>query len=294
MHTQCPYCETATDCRFVCHSRDFRYNPDERFTVVQCIDCDLVFTLPQLNWDALEAYYPGEYYESRGCSGLNPTDGDGLQRWLEPDSLIADINPGSMLEIGCGTGDVLAYWRSKGWEVFGIEPSDSACRIAREDYGLDVLQTTLEDAEIDSNQFDLILFDNVFEHLQRPFNALSTCRDLLAPGGHVVIESPNIESLSFALFRSYWSDLDVPRHQFHFSPDVLERAARNEGFRLDRVTFSGYPITMRYSLNRYLDDQFGFTLGRWITALLLPISLSARMFNRGDRFRLRLKKPVKV
>ena len=50
---------------------------------------------------------------------------------------------------------------------------------------------------------------------------LREARDLLAPGGKLVVAVPNIDSLPFRWFGRHWFGLDLPRHLTHFTPASL-------------------------------------------------------------------------
>lgn len=287
----CPACG-GRDYVQLLRSPDFRYGSDREFAVRRCRTCDLIATHPRLSWEELTEYYPDEYYSQRPTEAHSFSSHPGRSNWpltslIEQKTLIDDLEPGRLLEIGCGTGDVLAYWKSNGWDCKGIEPSGEAARIARERYGLDVMNKRFENCTLQENHYDVILLDNVLEHLPEPFEVIHRCKDLLTPGGALVIEVPNVDSIGFRIFGRYWSDLDVPRHLYHFSPSVLRRETEKRGFRFDDITYTGHPISLRYSLNRWLRTKGHDDLGSWASFPLLPISILAGMIGGGDKFRIR-------
>lgn len=289
----CPACG-ENDYVQLLRSPDFRYGSDREFAVRRCSTCDLVATHPRLPWEELTAYYPDEYYSERPADNhapsLHPSRSDWpLSSLIEQETLIDDLKPGKLLEIGCGTGDVLAYWESNGWECEGIEPSSEATRIAKERYGLEVTNARFEDCTLQEDHYDVILLDNVLEHLPEPFEVIERCRDLLTPGGALVVEVPNVDSIGFHVFGRYWNDLDVPRHLYHFSPSVLRRESEYRGFQFDEITHTSHPISLRYSLNRRLRTKGDGGLRTWASFPLLPISIVAGLTGRGDKFRIRFR-----
>lgn len=287
----CIACGNGSRFETLCQSPDFRYQKGGLFSVLRCKECDLVLTYPRLQWSDLEAHYPDDYYNDRVTDHqLNQHPGRAthpLAPLTEINDLISDLKPGQLLEVGCGTGETLAYWEQRGWTCTGIEPSATAAEIATDEYGLNVFQGRFEEFDVNDGDYDLVLFDNVLEHLHDPFTAIERAHDLLQGDGKLVVEVPNIESIGFKLFSQYWSDLDVPRHLFHFSPETLIRETEVRGFKYEKLSFSGYPITFRYSLNRYLSERFSFSLGRWVGVTMLPVTLLSRATGRGDRFRVR-------
>src|SRR5712671_6183582 len=78
---------------------------------------------------------------------------------------------GELLDIGCGTGNLLAAARDAGYGVTGIELDGNAARFARERLGLQrVLPLTISDfAEQHAEErFDLVTFFEVLEHQAAP------------------------------------------------------------------------------------------------------------------------------
>jgi SAM-dependent methyltransferase len=97
---------------------------------------------------------------------------------------------GRALDIGAATGDFLALARCRGWQVEGLEASAYACRRAQEKHGISLVNTSLEEFQ-PSHGYDLIHMSHVLEHFTRPDFALAKVRDMLLPGGMLVIEVPN-------------------------------------------------------------------------------------------------------
>jgi len=73
----------------------------------------------------------------------------------------------SVLEIGCGTGTLLAVGAKRGLRVHGHDTNPYAPAIALERHGL-VLDTTLWSNETAKEQFDLVVCISTFEHLTTP------------------------------------------------------------------------------------------------------------------------------
>ena len=137
---------------------------------------------------------------------------------------------GRLLDVGCGNGRFLAQMRDLGWEVMGIEPDPKAVSIAKEHFGLEVFQGTLEEAGFPDSSFDAIAMNHVIEHVPDPIGLLAECRRVLKPGGKLVVVTPNIQSLGRRLFGEHWRGWEVPRHLFLFSPKSLRACAERAGF----------------------------------------------------------------
>ena len=118
--------------------------------------------------------------------------------------------PGTVLEIGCGSGNTLRYLKDQGArETFGIELNSTVAAEAvdRVDH--------LAVGDIESMQwpfadqlFDCILFGDVLEHLRDPWNLVNRLAGCLSPGGQVVASLPNVRfyGVSFPLlFAGRWT-----------------------------------------------------------------------------------------
>jgi SAM-dependent methyltransferase len=95
-------------------------------------------------------------------------------------------HPATILDLGCGPGDLLAGCRELGLTVVGVEPDPQprARALAR---GLDVHPGTGEDLPepIRARSFDVIIAAHVIHNCIDPVTALGNLADRLAPGGEV-------------------------------------------------------------------------------------------------------------
>lgn len=81
---------------------------------------------------------------------------------------------------------------------------------------------------------------HVVEHLLNPPAALTRARELLAPGGLLLIELPNWNSIGRIARGSRWSQLRPPEHIDFFIPHSLRFALEQAGFQVVRCT-TRYP-----------------------------------------------------
>jgi len=100
---------------------------------------------------------------------------------------------GSILDIGCGNGAMLAEIRKLGsFRLCGVESSESAVRLARSQ-GFDV---RLADASTDlvtlfeQHSFDLVVSVEVIEHVYDPRGLLRQAHALLRPKGRLLLTTP--------------------------------------------------------------------------------------------------------
>ncbi len=123
----------------------------------------------------------------------------------------AHVPGGRLLEVGCGHGLLLDEAVKLGYEVTGLEPARAAAAHARERYGLEVREHTLEDSSLTAERFDVIVMADVLEHLEDPCAALDRCTALLADGGVLLVVTPDPSSVTARLAGARWWGL-LPAH----------------------------------------------------------------------------------
>jgi SAM-dependent methyltransferase len=208
---------------------------DAVFTIVRCGDCGLAFLNPRPTGEEMAAYYPSGYcWQEAGGQGLVAGLADAYRQLL----MRSDIGtvrrflprPGRALDVGCGSGDMIALLQAQGWEVYGVESAGPAARYAREKRGLEVHEGDLASAQYPSEHFDLVTYFQVLEHVADVGGNLAECRRILKPDGRLLVQVPNIGSRQFQSFRERWLHLSAPQHLNHFDLETLGRALDRHGF----------------------------------------------------------------
>jgi 2-polyprenyl-3-methyl-5-hydroxy-6-metoxy-1,4-benzoquinol methylase len=152
----------------------------------------------------------------------------------------------SLFDIGFGFAQALIYFRGKGLDVCGLEPSPEGAKYAK-DQGLNVYQTGIEDFScVGSRRFDVVTLLNVLEHLRRPVETLKNIRKyLLKPGGLLVIDVPN-EFNDFQMVANEEYGLNewwvcAPNHINYFSATSLCQVLDLCGYKV-RYTEASFPL----------------------------------------------------
>ncbi len=106
--------------------------------------------------------------------------------------------PGRVLEVGCGNGGFVALLGWAGFKAVGTEMSPWVVNFARETFGIDVYAGPIEAQAFGPGSFDVIVLNDVIEHLADPAGTLKVCAELLSEGGFFLIQTPEyIEHLSY-------------------------------------------------------------------------------------------------
>ncbi|HLG04338.1 MAG TPA: class I SAM-dependent methyltransferase [Bacteroidia bacterium] len=217
----------------------------EDFRIVECMQCGFAFTSPRPADERLGAYYASKDYISHS----NTKKGliSGLYQVVRKRTLRGKLGllnkeaaaKGSILDIGCGTGEFLNVCKTGGWKVIGVEPNEEARKKAIANYELDVREEIYL-ATAAPGSFDAITLWHVLEHIPRLHERLRQLKSLLKADGVLIIAVPNRSSHDAAYYGKFWAAYDVPRHLWHFRPQDMRKLLDRFGFSVQQV------LPMRY------------------------------------------------
>lgn len=257
----CPDAPTETLAR----GRDYEYesSPD-RFELVRCLGCGLVFLQPRPAEAAMSVIYPPHYYAYREHEAERPfvkRFRDRVERGkVRRYQRLIGSGPAAVVDVGCGDGrllDILRRFGPRSWRLAGIEiGADAAARAAAR--GFEVRTGDFESLSIEGwrERFDLALVHHVIEHTRAPRQALRKLAALLVRGGVLSIETPEVAGWDFRLFRRrYWGGYHIPRHFYLFDRHTLSRLLEEEGFEIVSVRSILSPAFWVFSLHNWLADR---------------------------------------
>src|SRR5216117_12116 len=194
-----------------------------RYDLFGCVACGLQF------WEPREM--PGARWYEQMYGGR-----DDKLLPLEPGHKYFLADPlaprsGTLLDIGCGTGNFLVVARDAGFRVSGIELDRNAARFAKEKLGLQrVLPLTISEfAERYSDElYDVITFFEVLEHQASPVEFLQKVKLCVRPGGAIAMSVPNREQWLTAP-----DVLDYPPNHFlRWNASALGKFLSAQGFEI--------------------------------------------------------------
>lgn len=229
-------------------------------TVVRCPDCGLLYTAPRPVGQDLVAMYQATYLES---PTQTKREAGRLRRLVVGSRLLrsfwhalagqclsafAEKARGKVLDVGCGTGDLLAEVVTRGCEGYGVEFNpDSVARC--NERGLKVTCGDLDAAPYPPGTFDTIVFWHALEHLPSPKHALKKAASLLRPGGRIFVYIPNADSYMAAWAGPDWFPWHLPFHFYHFTPKTLRRLAEESGLSATDLRTVTAEFSVCYSLH---------------------------------------------
>jgi len=192
-----------------------------------------------------------------GIEGLEDLRRQNYQVILDSLERLRPLRGQRLLEVGSAWGWFLEAAAERGVVGHGIEPEAANVTLSRA-RGLSVEHGLFPQDLEERGPYDLIVFNDVFEHLPDPVTAIRAVEELLAPDGMVAINLPSSGGVMFrvasllerlgrpGLYERLWQKGFPSPHVTYFSPRNLEwlahrhaRLARVDGFRLPSVSRHG-------------------------------------------------------
>jgi len=138
-----------------------------------------------------------------------------------------------ILDVGCGNGTLLNEMRQYGYaNLIGIEPFLQ--NDINYENGVKVYKREL--SEISEN-FDLIMFHHSLEHISNPLEVFENIYRLLNKNAIALIRIPIAGSYAWRKYKTFWSQLDAPRHLFIFSIYAIKMLAEKNNLALEKIFF---------------------------------------------------------
>ncbi len=304
----CPLCGAAGS-KPVATAGDLLYGMPGKFTVARCEACRHAFLNPRPPRESIGQFYVADYGPFRETSrATKPRRFGWLKRfvlfWIDSRATrlpaeLDSLTQARVLELGCATGTYLDSLRQRGWRCVGLEPTESAARVARE-RSLHVITGSLESSwgqepELQPASFDAIFAWMVVEHLHDPVATLRLARKLLKPRGWLLLSVPNFGCWERLAFGRFWYALQLPTHLQHFTPVTICRLLEASGLELVELIPQRNVNNLVGSVGLWLRIQFprwslGERLIRWTDnpsalglCLLSPVARLLALIHQSGR-----------
>lgn len=237
---KCIACESGMEI-FLDGMFDDRYGFSGHYDVYRCTNCQQCQTMPLLNEEDLPSLY-GEYYPRKEIDisalisqiGVPSEPAQIKQRYRNgtdnQGQYIAKTGM-KVLDYGCGTGASLLEIIALGAEAYGIEADPNVKQVV-DALGLRIHIGTLDNAPFADEKFDLIVLNQVLEHIPSPENLLVKFKKMLKPKGRLVLSFPNSGSVYARFFKRLWINWHIPYHLHHFNPKSSRLFLEKNGWRV--------------------------------------------------------------
>ena len=260
----CPFCGSTN------YSVYERYGSELQFTYVLCKNCKLVYQSPRpkYNQEFIDAAY-ASYYQFTDSLDLNsnpdvPESSVNMFKKEVEYLLQFDKKRTAVLDIGSGMGTFLVAAKPHYQDSVGLDVSAQMAAFVERQLGVKVFLEQFENFNY-NKKFSLIHMSHVMEHIPNPKLWLHKAREVLEPGGILVINVPNKFSFSFRLqhlfvklgvkkqFSDAWADPSrTPDHLFEPTvPSMLRFLKENNYEVLDFFSYSRKdPVSNRSMMSK--------------------------------------------
>jgi len=247
----CPICD-AKNCNL--------FIEIDNFPILKCNSCNIVYLNKNISNDSIGELYTTEYFEG-GPEGRGYECYQNCEKFLTLNfrrrikELSQYVNRGNVLDVGCGYGFFLKCL-DKRYKGFGIDISEHAIHIARENYNLNVRLGSIDWNTFPPNTFSLITMWDVIEHLPDPKLSLEILHSMLREDGMIAITTGNVKSYFAKICGKRWHLYSVPEHLWYFSPQSLTMLLEKTGFRIFNMRHEMCFYSLDYLVERLLKTIF--------------------------------------
>lgn len=231
---------------------------DEKFAVWRCPDCQTIHCLDVVDLDYYYSKYP--FAEAKLVWPLRIFYSNLLRQLTKH-----GFSQGhSFLDYGCGVhGLFVEYLRGRGFvNAYGYDPYAPG-------------DSSGDRSILEGKQFDYISTQDVIEHVEDPHTFLSDIDSLLAPGGYVLVGTPNAANidLQHPEVADYCYLVHVPYHLHLYTPEILESLGRERGWQVIDFFDRKYDDTPWFSLNNRAVNAYMSVFDGSMDVLAEPLRL---------------------
>ena len=262
----CQICGGA-DFEVVGSGEDYVYaSCPDRFTAVRCQACGHMYQRPRPSRKSASIIYP-PHYSTRSKRFSADSSAIGKIKnivYAQRNKFLAQelAGGGRVLDVGCGDGQLLLDIKMKypEAELTGIDlemPPDAMETMAAN--GISVMIGALEETDLPTDHFDVIMMNQLIEHLWEPRKALEKAFRALRPGGLLSVETVNTMGYDWKWFNGgAWGGYYFPRHMNFFSSDSLAQFLESVGFVVERKINLCATLIWIYSLRALTHNKRGW------------------------------------
>jgi 2-polyprenyl-3-methyl-5-hydroxy-6-metoxy-1,4-benzoquinol methylase len=237
----CPVCEEKSDFKFI---QDYE-NKGGKWSLYECSKCTVQFWMPFEN--------PGvNHYERKYIvrDTMNPQILYGYHKYFLKIQKNFPKNT-RVLDLGCGTCDLLAELKKRGAEVWGVDLDKNAINFAKKYLKLENVYAMSCDEFFklpNLPKFDMITFFELLEHLDNPLEFIQSVKNLLKEDGTIVMSTPSRERI----LANLWQSDFPPHHLTRWNEKAISNLFKKINFKIMYLTYTDQLKFLLESLNSKL------------------------------------------
>ncbi|MCK4794613.1 MAG: class I SAM-dependent methyltransferase [Desulfobacteraceae bacterium] len=225
------------------------------YDIVTCNQCGLVFVDSQFDDEQLQKFYTQDYYTGKWEKVYKDYISEQEQRIKAFRARLMELrkysDSGRLLEVGCAAGFFLKV-ASDSFEVQGIELSEFSSEYGRKTLHQQIHTGSVFSADLQPNDFDVVVMWDVIEHLADPRATLMEIRRTLKRGGILGLSTGNIGSFRARWNLGSWKLLAPPWHLYYYSKKTLCYLLRELRYEVLHLRTNGL---YTYSKNRVCNNS---------------------------------------
>ncbi len=180
-----------------------------------------------------------------------------------------------LLDVGAAHGWFVKAAAGRGFNALGLEPDHAICEQAQRT-GAHVREGFFPDVLSAGEQFDVIVFNDVFEHIPKSDALLAHCIARLAPGGLLVLNLPSSRGFFYrsskllhrfgvaGFFERLWQkDMPSPHLHYFHARNLAQLSSRHSLAQIDSVNLASIHLSGLYARIAYVKSGL-----RWLAPLI--------------------------
>lgn len=251
----------------------------DTFYIYTCKQCTTEFVWPRPSIDDIKYYYDTKRISKKEESiatykeSISKLSYGGTK---EAKFLLSKIKklippPAKLADVACGNGHHLKVALNLGYDILGIEISNSALEICKKVQGVDnkkLIYASFEEIEgLEIESFDVIIMSQVLEHVIDPNIWINKAYKLLRNDGVLCIAVPNHASIESKILRKKYGFYCPPEHINFFKPQSFIKIAENKKFEIFKMFSRNFFAISEYINNSVINGAI-FSIN-WIIDKLL-------------------------
>lgn len=203
-------------------------------------------------------------------------------------------NDTEILDAGCATGGFMDYLSQKGfYKLYGLDISQKYANVAKKKWETKVKVGNIESIPLNNHLVNLVVADQIIEHVGNPRKAFKEVARVLTPGGVFCVSVPDATRYDKNYFFDFFWFL-LREHIQHFDIKHLMLLANQEGFELLKYSQYETPMMTEKMILPVLSAVFRFTSKKKSKINKKYFELKKRMGNYIGRDLKKLNKKKKI